>query len=120
MLLQASTLPVVVISSSNQVVSAWASIMWCSMLCTSEPMVDMHYLHKTSSGIFSLDVTSRKGLQSVCPLLQNLSLFVEPPSLPWTQLSQLLSWQFLTVGQRELDQDQLSQLREKFVGRNFQ
>lgn len=83
--IEASSLPVVVISSSNQVASAWASIMWCSMLCTSQPM--------------------------------NLSLFEKdnPPVLPWAQLSQLLSWQFLAVGQRELDQDQLFQLREKFV-----
>lgn len=44
---------------------------------------------------------------------------MEPPALTWTQLSQLLNWQFLTVGQRELDQDQLSQLREKFVGECF-
>uniref|UniRef100_H3DKH4 Signal transducer and activator of transcription n=1 Tax=Tetraodon nigroviridis TaxID=99883 RepID=H3DKH4_TETNG len=81
--IEASSLPLVVISSSNQVVSAWASIMWCSALCTGDPA--------------------------------NLSLFVEPPPLPWTQLSQLLSWQFLTVGRRQLDPDQLSHLREKFL-----
>uniref|UniRef100_H3BWC5 SH2 domain-containing protein n=1 Tax=Tetraodon nigroviridis TaxID=99883 RepID=H3BWC5_TETNG len=86
--IEASSLPLVVISSSNQVVSAWASIMWCSALCTGDPA--------------------------------NLSLFVEPPPLPWTQLSQLLSWQFLTVGRRQLDPDQLSHLREKFLGEDFQ
>ncbi|MEQ2180282.1 hypothetical protein GOODEAATRI_034356, partial [Goodea atripinnis] len=37
--IEASSLPVVVISSSNQVPSAWASIMWFNMLSTSEPMV---------------------------------------------------------------------------------
>eukprot|EP00066_Takifugu_rubripes_P001204 XP_003962244.1 PREDICTED: signal transducer and activator of transcription 1-alpha/beta-like [Takifugu rubripes] len=81
--IEASTLPVVVISSSNQVGSAWASIMWCSVLCTSEPM--------------------------------NLSLFVDPPPLKWTELSQVLSWQFLTVGQRELDENQLADLKDKLA-----
>uniref|UniRef100_A0A8D0CX15 Signal transducer and activator of transcription 1b n=1 Tax=Sander lucioperca TaxID=283035 RepID=A0A8D0CX15_SANLU len=80
----ASSLPVVVISSTNQVVSAWASVMWCNMLSVSEP--------------------------------RNLSLFVEPPPLTWQQLSQALSWQFLCAGQRELDQNQLSYLRDKLVG----
>lgn len=47
-MLQASSLPVVVISSSNQVASAWASIMWCSMLCTSQPVVNTHHRQKTS------------------------------------------------------------------------
>ncbi|TKS67565.1 Signal transducer and activator of transcription 4 [Collichthys lucidus] len=81
--IEASSLPLVVVSSTNQIPSAWASVMWYNMLCTSEP--------------------------------RNLSLFANPPSLTWKQLSQVLSWQFLSVGQRELDEDQLSMLREKFV-----
>uniref|UniRef100_A0A3Q0RCX9 Signal transducer and activator of transcription 1b n=1 Tax=Amphilophus citrinellus TaxID=61819 RepID=A0A3Q0RCX9_AMPCI len=81
LLVQASSLPVVVISSTSQVPSAWASIMWWNMLSTSEPW--------------------------------NLSLFINPPPLTWEQLSQALSWQFLTVGQRGLDENQLSMLRDK-------
>lgn len=38
-LVQASTLPVVVVSSTNQVVGAWASVMWSNMLSTSDPRV---------------------------------------------------------------------------------
>ncbi|XP_029936545.1 signal transducer and activator of transcription 1-alpha/beta-like isoform X2 [Myripristis murdjan] len=34
--IQTSSLPLVIVSSSNQVPSAWASVLWCSML-TSEP-----------------------------------------------------------------------------------
>ncbi|GLD51502.1 signal transducer and activator of transcription 1-alpha/beta-like protein [Lates japonicus] len=34
---EASSLPVVVISSTSQIPSAWASVMWCNMLSTSEP-----------------------------------------------------------------------------------
>uniref|UniRef100_A0A4W6FX43 STAT transcription factor protein interaction domain-containing protein n=1 Tax=Lates calcarifer TaxID=8187 RepID=A0A4W6FX43_LATCA len=82
--IEASSLPVVVISSTSQIPSAWASVMWCNMLSTSEP--------------------------------RNLSLFVDPPPLTWQQLSQVLSWQFLSVGQRGLDEDQLSMLRDKIVG----
>lgn len=81
--IEASSLPVVVISSTSQVVSAWASVMWCNMLSTSEP--------------------------------RNLSLFVDPPPLAWPQLSQVLSWQFLSVGQRELDENQLSMLSDRIV-----
>ncbi|KAI3356555.1 hypothetical protein L3Q82_017753 [Scortum barcoo] len=81
--IEASSLPVVVISSTNQVPSAWASVMWCNTLPTSEP--------------------------------RNLLLFEDPPPLTWQQLSKVLSWQFLTIGQRELDKNQLSTLRDKIV-----
>ncbi|XP_043988023.1 signal transducer and activator of transcription 1-like [Gambusia affinis] len=81
--IQASSLPLVVISSSNQVPSAWAAIMWSSM----------------ASGVDS----------------ENLSLFLDPPGLKWEQLAPLLSWQFLSVGQRPLDQDQLSMLQAKIM-----
>ncbi|XP_051260841.1 signal transducer and activator of transcription 1-alpha/beta [Dicentrarchus labrax] len=82
--LEASSLPVIVISSTNQVLSAWASVMWYNTLSTSEP--------------------------------RNLSLFADPPPLTWQQLSQVLSWQFLSVGKRGLDEDQLAMLRDKIVG----
>ncbi|XP_029385641.1 signal transducer and activator of transcription 1-alpha/beta-like isoform X2 [Echeneis naucrates] len=81
--MEASTLPVVIISGSSQASTAWASIMWYNMLSTSEP--------------------------------RNMSLFVEPPPLTWQQLSQVLSWQFLSVGQRELDVNQLCVLKDKLV-----
>ncbi|XP_037832156.1 signal transducer and activator of transcription 1-alpha/beta-like isoform X1 [Kryptolebias marmoratus] len=81
--IEASSLPVVVVTSSSQVPSAWASIMWWNMVSTSEPM--------------------------------NLLLFADPPPISWQQLSQLLSWQFLSVGQRGLDGDQLSMLRDKLL-----
>ncbi|KAI9535046.1 hypothetical protein NQZ68_007134 [Dissostichus eleginoides] len=81
--IEASTLPVVVISATTQVSSAWASIMWNNMLSTGDS--------------------------------RNLQLFVDPPPLTWEQLSQVLSWQFLCTGKRELDENQLSVLRDKIV-----
>ncbi|XP_026151589.1 signal transducer and activator of transcription 1-alpha/beta-like [Mastacembelus armatus] len=81
--IEVSSLPMVVLSSTNQISSAWASVMWCNMLSTSEP--------------------------------RNLALFADPPPLTWQQLSQALSWQFLSVGQRELDENQLSMLKDKIV-----
>ncbi|XP_008293306.1 signal transducer and activator of transcription 1-alpha/beta [Stegastes partitus] len=81
--IEASSLPLVVVSSTNQVSSAWASIMWVNMLSPSGSM--------------------------------NLSLFVDPPPLTWEPLAQVLSWQFLSAGQRELDENQLSMLRDKIV-----
>ncbi|XP_038155475.1 signal transducer and activator of transcription 1-alpha/beta-like [Cyprinodon tularosa] len=81
--IEASSLPVVIVSSSNQVPSAWAAIMWSNMVSTGEPM--------------------------------NLSLFLDPPALTWQQVAQLLNWQFLSVGRRGLDQDQLSVLQDKIM-----
>ncbi|XP_051937891.1 signal transducer and activator of transcription 1-alpha/beta-like [Hippocampus zosterae] len=80
--IQASTLPVVVISATGQLPSAWASVMWYNMSAGGPT---------------------------------NLSLFSDPPRLSWPELSQVLSWQFLSVGKRRLDDNQLSMLREKFV-----
>ncbi|XP_040004701.1 signal transducer and activator of transcription 1-alpha/beta-like [Xiphias gladius] len=48
-------------------------------------------------------------------VLSNLLLFADPLPLTWQQLSEVLSWQFLSVGQRELDENQLSMLRGKIV-----
>ncbi|XP_054471638.1 signal transducer and activator of transcription 1-alpha/beta-like [Anoplopoma fimbria] len=81
--IETSSLPVVVISSTNQVVNAWVSVMWFNMLSTSEP--------------------------------RNLSMFLDPPPLTWHKLSQVLSWQFMSVGQRELDENQLSMLQDRIV-----
>lgn len=43
-LVQVSSLPVIVISSTSQVSSAWASVLWCNMLSTSEPKVKSQHL----------------------------------------------------------------------------
>ncbi|XP_078142089.1 signal transducer and activator of transcription 1-alpha/beta-like isoform X2 [Centroberyx gerrardi] len=79
--IEASSLPLVVISSTNQIPSAWASVMWCNM--SSEP--------------------------------RNLSLFLSPPPVTWQQLAEVLSWQFFSISERGLDENQLSMLREKLV-----
>ncbi|KAF7655819.1 hypothetical protein LDENG_00049430 [Lucifuga dentata] len=85
--IEASSLPVVVVSSSSQIPSAWASVIWwniVSLSCTSNSM--------------------------------NLSLFVDPPAVTWQQLSEVLSWQFVSVSQRGLDENQLSMLRDRITG----
>ncbi|XP_041663565.1 signal transducer and activator of transcription 1-alpha/beta-like [Cheilinus undulatus] len=81
--IEASSLPLVVISSTNQVPAAWASVMWYNMLSNGAPT--------------------------------DLSLFLKPPSLKWEQLSQVLSWQFVSAAKLGLNEDQLSTLRDKFV-----
>ncbi|XP_071384508.1 signal transducer and activator of transcription 1-alpha/beta-like [Centroberyx affinis] len=80
--IEASSLPLVVISGTSQISSAWASVMWCNML-SSEP--------------------------------RNLSLFLSPPPVTWQQLAEVLSWQFFSISQRGLDENQLSMLRDKLV-----
>ncbi|KAM6934521.1 signal transducer and activator of transcription 1-alpha/beta-like [Xenentodon cancila] len=89
--INASSLPVVVISASSQVSSAWASVMWWNMF--------------TSESVTNPPTSSQ----------QNLLLFADPPPLTWQQLSQVLSWQFLSAGQLGLDEDQLSMLKCRFV-----
>lgn len=81
--IEASSLPVVVVFNTSQAPSAWASIMWHSLLSATQPA--------------------------------SLSVFVDPPPLSWGQLSQALSWQFLSAGDRALDQDQLNELKLKVV-----
>ncbi|XP_077436074.1 signal transducer and activator of transcription 4 [Vanacampus margaritifer] len=45
----------------------------------------------------------------------NLRFFFKPPPLSWFELSQVLSWQFLSVGKRPLDENQVAMLRDKIV-----
>ncbi|KAL8183764.1 UNVERIFIED_CONTAM: Signal transducer and activator of transcription 4, partial [Gekko kuhli] len=81
--LEASSLPVVMISNVSQLPNAWASIIWYN-LSTNEP--------------------------------QNLAFFNNPPSLPLSQLLEVLSWQFSSYVGRGLNADQLSMLAEKLTG----
>uniref|UniRef100_A0A8C5DIK9 Signal transducer and activator of transcription n=1 Tax=Gouania willdenowi TaxID=441366 RepID=A0A8C5DIK9_GOUWI len=81
--LEATSLPVVVISNVCQLPSGWASILWYNML-TTEP--------------------------------KNLKFFLSPPSAKWSQLSDVLSWQFSSVTKRGLNQEQLNMLADKLLG----
>ncbi|KAM9804474.1 signal transducer and activator of transcription 1-alpha/beta-like [Neosynchiropus ocellatus] len=83
---ETSSLPVVVVTNTIQNSSAWATVMWYSMLPPAP--------------------------------LENLAVFAKPPQVPWTQLSEVLSWQFNQVGKRGLDQDQLSMLHLRIAGGN--
>ncbi|KAK7938813.1 hypothetical protein WMY93_002139 [Mugilogobius chulae] len=81
--IETSSLPVVVVSSTAQAPSAWASVLWYNLISLNQPTT--------------------------------LSLFLDPPPLSWEQLSQALSWQFLSAGDRELNEDQLNELKLKIV-----
>ncbi|XP_041821896.1 signal transducer and activator of transcription 1a isoform X2 [Chelmon rostratus] len=85
--LEATSLPVVVISNVCQLPSGWASILWYNMLST-EP--------------------------------KNLKFFISPPSAKWSQLSEVLSWQFSSVTKRGLNQEQLNMLADKLLGAKAQ
>ncbi|TNN84577.1 Signal transducer and activator of transcription 1-alpha/beta [Liparis tanakae] len=47
---------------------------------------------------------------------KNLKFFLKPPLAQWSQLSEVLSWQFSAVTQRGLNQEQLSMLADKLLG----
>uniref|UniRef100_A0A8C2QR74 Signal transducer and activator of transcription n=1 Tax=Capra hircus TaxID=9925 RepID=A0A8C2QR74_CAPHI len=49
---------------------------------------------------------------------RNLSFFLNPPCARWSQLSEVLSWQFSSVTKRGLNVDQLNMLGEKLLGPN--
>uniref|UniRef100_A0A5F5PW71 Signal transducer and activator of transcription n=1 Tax=Equus caballus TaxID=9796 RepID=A0A5F5PW71_HORSE len=49
---------------------------------------------------------------------ENLSFFLNPPCARWSQLSEVLSWQFSSVTKRGLSVDQLNMLGEKLLGPN--
>ncbi|XP_073504050.1 signal transducer and activator of transcription 1-alpha/beta isoform X1 [Phyllobates terribilis] len=50
---------------------------------------------------------------------KNLSFFLNPPAARWTQLSEVLSWQFSSVTKRGLHADQLIMLEEKLLVPNM-
>ncbi|XP_056145028.1 signal transducer and activator of transcription 4 isoform X1 [Lampris incognitus] len=47
---------------------------------------------------------------------RNLGFFGNPPRATWSQLSEVLSWQFSTFAGRGLDREQLTMLGEKLLG----
>ncbi|XP_054479486.1 signal transducer and activator of transcription 1a [Anoplopoma fimbria] len=91
--LEAISLPVVVISNVCQLPSGWASILWYNML---------------TSSLF------------LFPRLQNLKFFLTPPTAKWSQLSEVLSWQFSAVTKRGMNQEQLNMLADKLLGSKAQ
>uniref|UniRef100_A0A8C9VRZ5 Signal transducer and activator of transcription n=1 Tax=Scleropages formosus TaxID=113540 RepID=A0A8C9VRZ5_SCLFO len=48
---------------------------------------------------------------------KNLSFFLNPPPVCWSQLSEVLSWQFSSITKRGLNSEQLSMLGDKLLGR---
>ncbi|XP_063734104.1 signal transducer and activator of transcription 1a isoform X3 [Eleginops maclovinus] len=51
---------------------------------------------------------------------KNLKFFLTPPPAKWSQLSEVLSWQFSSVTQRGLNQEQLNMLADKLLGSKAQ
>lgn len=49
---------------------------------------------------------------------KNLCFFANPPRANWSQLSEVLSWQFSTQAMRGLDKQQLIMLGEKLLGQH--
>ncbi|KAK5891070.1 hypothetical protein CgunFtcFv8_018362 [Champsocephalus gunnari] len=51
---------------------------------------------------------------------KNLKFFLTPPAAKWSQLSEVLSWQFSSITQRGLNQEQLNMLANKLLGSKTQ
>ncbi|XP_072231890.1 signal transducer and activator of transcription 1a isoform X1 [Leuresthes tenuis] len=51
---------------------------------------------------------------------KNLKFFLSPPAAKWSQLSDVLSWQFSSVTKRGLNQEQLNMLADKLLGAKAQ
>uniref|UniRef100_A0A4W3JF06 Signal transducer and activator of transcription n=1 Tax=Callorhinchus milii TaxID=7868 RepID=A0A4W3JF06_CALMI len=51
--------------------------------------------------------------------LKNLAFFTNPPAAIWSQLSEVLSWQFSSYVGRGLNSDQLNMLAEKLLGQQL-
>ncbi|XP_015242141.1 PREDICTED: signal transducer and activator of transcription 1-alpha/beta isoform X1 [Cyprinodon variegatus] len=51
---------------------------------------------------------------------KNLKFFLSPPAAKWSQLSEILSWQFSSVTKRGLNQEQLNMLADKLLGAKAQ
>lgn len=51
---------------------------------------------------------------------KNLKFFLSPPAAKWSQLSEVLSWQFSSVTKRGLNNEQLNMLADKLLGTKAQ
>ncbi|XP_034035108.1 signal transducer and activator of transcription 1-alpha/beta-like isoform X2 [Thalassophryne amazonica] len=51
---------------------------------------------------------------------KDLKFFLSPPPAKWSQLSEVLSWQFSSVTKRGLNQEQLNMLEDKLLGAKAQ
>ncbi|XP_077599755.1 signal transducer and activator of transcription 1a [Stigmatopora nigra] len=51
---------------------------------------------------------------------KNLQFFLSPPAAKWSQLSEVLSWQFSSITKRGLNKEQLNMLADKLLGPNAQ
>ncbi|XP_077369170.1 signal transducer and activator of transcription 1a [Festucalex cinctus] len=51
---------------------------------------------------------------------KNLEFFLSPPAAKWSQLSEILSWQFSSITKRGLSQEQLNMLADKLLGSKAQ
>ncbi|XP_061128292.1 signal transducer and activator of transcription 1a isoform X1 [Syngnathus typhle] len=47
---------------------------------------------------------------------KNLQFFLSPPAAKWSELSEVLGWQFSSVTKRGLNQEQLNMLADKLLG----
>ncbi|XP_064408459.1 LOW QUALITY PROTEIN: signal transducer and activator of transcription 1 [Latimeria chalumnae] len=85
---------------------------WLVKLETSSlPVVIISNVSQHSSGWASI-----LWYNTVCTDGLNLLLFNNSPVANWPQLSEMLSWQFLSTSQRGLNPDQLAMLAEKLFG----
>lgn len=54
----------------------------------------------------------------LCSETKNLSFFLNPPAARWSQLLEVLTWQFSSATKRGLNSDQLTMLQEKLLAPN--
>lgn len=79
----------------------------------------LYFQSNLSWGIYSTTSTFRLPspyLSSPPYKPQNLAFFGNPPRATWSQLSEVLSWQFSTFAGQGLNKDQLNMLGEKLLG----
>ncbi|KAJ8255461.1 hypothetical protein COCON_G00193250 [Conger conger] len=79
---------------------------------TSLPIVVISNVSQLPSGWASI-----LWYNMLCTEPKNLSFFLNAPSACWSQLSEVLSWQFSSVTKRGLNAEQLGMLADKLLGR---
>lgn len=114
--MQASSLPVVIISNSSQQQSAWASILWFNMISVDTKARDGH--RKPFRIFFSqlLLTTTAYVLTRLC-FSQDIRFFANCPVAFWPQFGEMLSWQFLSATKRGLDDSQLEMIAQRIFGK---
>ncbi|XP_072308854.1 signal transducer and activator of transcription 2 isoform X2 [Eucyclogobius newberryi] len=108
--LQASSLPMVIISNSSQQQSAWASVLWFNMLSLDTKASLVTETHPPRHNRLTF-------LHPPFSYSQDVNFLARSPLALWPQFAEMLSWQFLSATKLGLNEAQLEMIAFRLFGK---